>query len=245
MTPHVLVVEDDTALRELISYNLKREGCEVSECDDGEEALILIDERQPHFLLLDWMLPSLSGIEICRRLRRDVSTADLPIMMLTARGDEGDRVRGLDAGADDVLIKPFSMNELVARIKAILRRIRPGLVEHRSRVGDLVIDRTAHRVQRDGRDVSLGPTEFRLLDYLMQFPNRVFSREQLLKELWNSAVYVEARTVDVHIGRLRRALAISGRNDPIRTIRAVGYSLQNDCSSSRAAHGLSAHLVGS
>jgi two-component system phosphate regulon response regulator PhoB len=197
----------------------------VSVAGDGEEALLLVDERQPDLVVLDWMLPKVSGIEVCRRLRSRPETRNVPIIILTARGEETDRIRGLDTGADDYVVKPFSMIELTARIRAVLRRIRPGLAEDRIRHGDIVIDRVAHRVRRGVREVHLGPTEFRLLDYLMQHPGRVFSREQLLDAVWGSDVYVEARTVDVHIGRLRKALNQEIENDPIRTVRSAGYSL--------------------
>ncbi len=225
--PFILVVEDEEALATLLHYNLDKEGYRVELCADGEEALIRIDEKQPDLVVLDWMLPSVSGIEICRRLRQRSATRNLPIIMLTARGEEGDRVRGLDTGADDYIVKPFLMSELAARVRAVLRRIRPGLAEDRIRHGDIVVDRTAHRVRRGGRDVHLGPTEFRLLDYLIQHPGRVFSREQLLDAVWGSDVYVEARTVDVHVGRLRKALNVDGTNDPIRTVRSAGYALED------------------
>jgi two-component system phosphate regulon response regulator PhoB len=194
---------------------------------DGEEALLMVDERLPDLIVLDWMLPKVSGIEVCRRLRQRNETRNIPIVMLTARGEETDRVRGLDTGADDYVVKPFSMTELGARIRAVLRRIRPGLAEDRVRRGDILIDRVAHRVRRGGTEIHLGPTEFRLLDYLMQHPGRVFSREQLLDAVWGSDVYVEARTVDVHIGRLRKALGASEASDPIRTVRSAGYSLDS------------------
>jgi two-component system phosphate regulon response regulator PhoB len=225
MTPHVLVVEDEDSLATLLQYNLQKEGYEVALAGDGEEALLLVDERLPDLVVLDWMLPKVSGIEVCRRLRQRNETRNVPIIMLTARGEETDRVRGLDTGADDYVVKPFSMTELTARIRAVLRRIRPGLAEDRVRRGDLLIDRVAHRVKRAGLEIHLGPTEFRLLDYLMQHPGRVFSREQLLDAVWGSDVYVEARTVDVHIGRLRKALGVSETDDPIRTVRSAGYSL--------------------
>jgi two-component system phosphate regulon response regulator PhoB len=225
MTPHVLVVEDEDSLATLLQYNLQKEGYEVVLAGDGEEALLLVDERLPDLVVLDWMLPKVSGIEVCRRLRQRNETRNVPIIMLTARGEETDRVRGLDTGADDYVVKPFSMTELTARIRAVLRRIRPGLAEDRVRRGDLLIDRVAHRVKRAGLEIHLGPTEFRLLDYLMQHPGRVFSREQLLDAVWGSDVYVEARTVDVHIGRLRKALGVSETDDPIRTVRSAGYSL--------------------
>jgi two-component system phosphate regulon response regulator PhoB len=225
MTPHVLVVEDEDSLATLLQYNLQKEGYDVGLASDGEEALLLVDERLPDLIVLDWMLPKVSGIEVCRRLRQRNETRNVPIIMLTARGEESDRIRGLDTGADDYLVKPFSMTELTARIRAVLRRIRPGLAEDRVRRGDLLIDRVAHRVKRAGLEIHLGPTEFRLLDYLMQHPGRVFSREQLLDAVWGSDVYVEARTVDVHIGRLRKALGVSDNDDPIRTVRSAGYSL--------------------
>lgn len=225
MIPNVLVVEDEDALAALLQYNLDKEGYRVTIASDGEEALMLVDERAPDLVVLDWMLPKVSGVEVCRRLRARPETRNLPIIMLTARGEESDRIRGLDTGADDYVIKPFSMSELAARIRAVLRRIRPGLAEDRIRHGDLVIDRAAHRVRRGAREVRLGPTEFRLLDYLMQHPGRVFSREQLLDAVWGSDVYVEARTVDVHIGRLRKALNQGLEDDPIRTVRSAGYSL--------------------
>jgi two-component system phosphate regulon response regulator PhoB len=225
MTPHVLVIEDEDSLATLLQYNLQKEGYDVALAGDGEEALLLVDERLPDLIVLDWMLPKVSGIEVCRRLRQRNETRNVPIIMLTARGEESDRVRGLDTGADDYVVKPFSMTELTARIRAVLRRIRPGLAEDRVRRGDLLIDRVAHRVKRAGAEIHLGPTEFRLLDYLMQHPGRVFSREQLLDAVWGSDVYVEARTVDVHIGRLRKALGVSDTDDPIRTVRSAGYSL--------------------
>lgn len=225
MQPHVLVVEDEDALSELLQYNLKKEGFRVSLAADGEEAMMLVEERQPDVVVLDWMLPKISGIEVCRRLRSRHETRNLPIIMLTARGEEADRIRGLDTGADDYIVKPFLMKELFARVRAVLRRIRPGLAEDTVNVGDITIDRVAHRVVRAETEIHLGPTEFRLLDYLMQHPGRVFSREQLLDAVWGSDVYVEARTVDVHIGRLRKALSIGGELDPIRTVRSAGYAL--------------------
>ena len=228
MTPYVLVVEDEDALATLLHYNLDKEGYRVGVAGDGEEALIMANERAPDLVILDWMLPKVSGIEVCRRLRGRSETRNVPIIMLTARGEESDRIRGLDTGADDYVVKPFSMVELTARVRAVLRRIRPGLADDRITVGDIVIDRVAHRVKRNGKEIHLGPTEFRLLDYLMQHPGRVFSREQLLDAVWGSDVYVEARTVDVHIGRLRKALNGSSDGDPIRTVRSAGYSLDLD-----------------
>ncbi len=228
MTPYVLVVEDEDALSTLLHYNLEKEGYRVSLAADGEEALTQIDEQLPDLIVLDWMLPKVSGIEVCRRLRGRAETRNVPIIMLTARGEETDRIRGLDTGADDYIVKPFSMIELTARIRAVLRRIRPGLAEDRTRHGDLTIDRVSHRVKRDGREIHLGPTEFRLLDYFMQHPGRVFNREQLLDAVWGSDVYVEARTVDVHVGRLRKALNLDTEIDPIRTVRSAGYALDVD-----------------
>ena len=221
----MLVMEDEDALATLLQYNLEKEGYDVVIASDGEEGLVQVDERQPDLVLLDWMLPKVSGIEVCRRLRGRAETRNLPIIMLTARGEESDRVRGLDTGADDYLTKPFSMVELIARIRAVLRRIRPGLADDRVGHGDIVIDRVAPRVKRDGKEVHLGPTEFRLLDHFMRHPGRVFSREQLLDAVWGSDVYVEARTVDVHVGRLRKALDIGESANPIRTVRSAGYSL--------------------
>ena len=224
-TPRVLVIEDDDALATLVQYNLEKEGYDVAVAGDGEEGLVQIDERLPDLVILDWMLPKVSGIEVCRRLRSRPETRNIPIIMLTARGEESDRVRGLDTGADDYLTKPFSVPELAARIRAVLRRIRPGLADDRLTHGDIVVDRVSHRVKRSGKEVHLGPTEFRLLDYLMQHPGRVFSREQLLDAVWGSDVYVEARTVDVHVGRLRKSLMQHSDVDPIRTVRSAGYSL--------------------
>jgi two-component system phosphate regulon response regulator PhoB len=224
MTPHVLLVEDEEPIAQLLKYNLEREGYRVSLAGDGEEALLLAEEGKPDLVLLDWMLPKLAGIEVCRRLRSARASRNTPIVMLTARGEEGDRIRGLDTGADDYVVKPFLMSELLARVRAVMRRIRPGLAEDKLVAGDVTLDRGSHRVKRNGRDVHLGPTEFRLLEHLMQHPGRVFSREQLLDSVWGSEVYVEARTVDVHIGRLRRALIEGDERDPIRTVRSAGYA---------------------
>ncbi|MDP3659969.1 phosphate regulon transcriptional regulator PhoB [Phenylobacterium sp.] len=228
MTPNILVVEDEDALATLLHYNLEKEGYQVALSPDGEDALLQIQEKLPDLVVLDWMLPKISGIEVCRRLRQRTETRNVPIIMLTARGEESDRIRGLDTGADDYIVKPFAMSELIARIRAVLRRLRPGLAEDRLHRGDIIVDRVAHRVKRGGKEVHLGPTEFRLLDYLMQHPGRVFSREQLLDAVWGSDVYVEARTVDVHIGRLRKALNDEAQADPIRTVRSAGYSLDLD-----------------
>ena len=223
--PHVLVVEDESALADLLKYNLEKEGYRVTLAGDGEEALMAADENPPDLVVLDWMLPKAPGIEVCRRLRTRQHTRNTPIVMLTARTEESDRIRGLDMGADDYITKPFSMSELLARIRAVMRRIRPALAEDKITAGDIVIDRVAHRVKRGAREVHLGPTEFRILDHLVQHPGRVFSREQLLDAVWGSDVYVEARTVDVHIGRLRKALMVGDETDPIRTVRSAGYAL--------------------
>lgn len=225
---HVLVVEDEAALADLLRYNLEKEGYRVSVANDGEEALVVADENAPDLVVLDWMLPRAPGIEVCRRLRARQDTRNTPIVMLTARTEESDRIRGLDVGADDYVTKPFSMNELLARLRAVMRRIRPGLADDKIVAGDIVMDRVSHRVKRGNRDVHLGPTEFRILDHLMQHPGRVFSREQLLDAVWGSDVYVEARTVDVHIGRLRKALMVGDETDPIRTVRSAGYALDVD-----------------
>lgn len=222
--PCVLIVEDESSLATLLRYNLEREGYRVAEAGDGEEALIVADETHPDLVILDWMLPQLSGIEVCRRMRARGHLRNTPIVMLTARGEESDRIRGLDTGADDYIVKPFSMSELLARVRAVMRRVRPSLVEDVMNVGEISMDRGSHRVKRAGRDIHLGPTEYRLLDQLMQHPGRVFTREQLLDSVWGSDIYVEARTVDVHVGRLRKALNESGERDPIRTVRSAGYS---------------------
>jgi two-component system phosphate regulon response regulator PhoB len=228
MDPYVLIVEDDESLSTLLCYNLQKEGYRVGLARDGDEALVMTGEEPPDLVLLDWMLPRVSGIEVCRRLRQRSDTQNVPIIMLTARGEESDRVRGLDTGADDYVAKPFSMGELFARIRAVLRRIRPGLAEDQIRVGDVLLDRASHRVRRSERDVRLGPTEFRLLEHLMQHPGRVFSREQLLDAVWGSDVYVEARTVDVHVGRLRKSLNADGETDVIRTVRSAGYAFDTE-----------------
>ncbi len=225
MKPYIIIAEDEDALSTLLNYNLEKEGYEVGVASDGDEALVMIKERQPDLLVCDWMMPKVSGIEVCRRLRQQSTTRNLPIVMLTARSEESDRIRGLDTGADDYVVKPFSMVELMARIRAVLRRIRPGLSEDRVEFGEISVDRLSHRVQRAGRDIHLGPTEYKLLDHFMQYPRRVFSREQLLDAVWGNDVYVEARTVDVHIGRLRKALNDKEEFDPIRTVRSAGYSL--------------------
>ncbi|RED47715.1 phosphate regulon transcriptional regulator PhoB [Aestuariispira insulae] len=224
----ILIVEDEAAVVTLLQYNLETAGFEVDAAYDGEEAMIKVDEMQPDLMLLDWMLPYVSGVEICRRLRRKPETRDLPIIMLTARGEEADAVRGLDSGADDYMVKPFSPNELVARINALLRRSRPGLAQDMLEVGELSMDLAAYRVFRNEEEIKLGPTEFRLLRHLMENPGRVFSREQLLDAVWGRDVYVESRTVDVHIRRLRKALNEDGGRDIIRTVRSAGYALDMD-----------------
>jgi len=226
MKPYVLIVEDEDALATLLEYNFQKEGYDTSIATDGEDALVQAQERVPDLILLDWMLPKLSGVEVCRRLRRRDTTAKTPIIMLSARGDETDRVTGLDYGADDYMVKPFSMTELFARTRALLRRVSPALLQDIIKLGDIEVDTKAFRVKRADEAVHLGPTEFRLLDHLIRSPGRVFSREQLLDAVWGRDIYVEARTVDVHIGRLRKALKIKDRADPIRTVRSAGYAFE-------------------
>ena len=226
MTPYVLIVEDETAISTLLEYNLQKEGFETALAEDGDLAILMAAERTPDLILLDWMIPKLSGVEVCRRLRRKEATANVPIIMLSARGEEDDRVAGLDVGADDYLVKPFSMPELFARIRALLRRTQTNALSSGISVGDLEIDTKAHRVRRATQELHLGPTEFRLLEHFMRRPGQVFSREQLLDAVWGHDVYVEARTVDVHIGRLRKALKMPDRKDPIRTVRSAGYALR-------------------
>lgn len=225
--PLVLLVEDDAAIATLVRYNLERDGFRVVEAHDGEEALVAASEQKPDAVILDWMLPLLSGIEVCRRLRRLPATQSAPIVMLTARGEEGDKIRGLNSGADDYVTKPFSPSELVARVRAVLRRSRPGMDAEELRCDDLVMDLVGHRVKRQGRDIHLGPTEFRLMRYFLEHPGRVFSREQLLDAVWGADVYVEPRTVDVHIRRLRKAVNGDRDRDLIRTVRSAGYALDN------------------
>ena len=227
MKPVVLVVEDEPPLQKLLAYNLEAAGFAVVQAFDGEEAQTLIDERAPDLVLLDWMLPQLSGLELCRRLRRRPDTAHLPIIMLTARGEEPDRLRGLDTGADDFITKPFSPAELVARIRAVLRRVRPAFAEQLLSFHDLRMDLAAHRVHRGEREIHLSPTEFRLLRHFLEHPGRVFSRAQLLDRVWGSDLEIELRTVDATIRRLRRALNAGGEADLLRTVRAEGYSLDH------------------
>jgi len=223
MSTRILVVEDDGAINLLLRYNLEAEGFAVDVVETGEEAEVAVSEAPPDLLVLDWMLPGLSGIELCRRLRAGRKTRALPILMLTARGEEGDRIRGLTTGADDYVTKPFSPAELTARIKALLRRSSPDRLADKITVGEIELDREAHRVLRNGREVRLGPTEFRLLEFFMRSPGRVLSRTQLLDGVWGRDVYVDERTVDVHIGRLRKSLIRGRERDPVRTVRGAGY----------------------
>ena len=224
-TGHILLVEDDAALAELIAWHLERDGYSVERTGDGEEAMLLAAERTPDLVLLDWMIENVSGIEVCRRLRRARETARVPIIMLTARGEEEDRIRGLQTGADDYVTKPFSPRELLARIEALLRRARPSLAGNVLQWGDIELDATSHRVRRSGEALHLGPTEFRLLRYFMERPNRVVSRQQILDGVWGMDSDIDERTVDVHIRRLRKAINRDGDTDPIRTVRAAGYAM--------------------
>ncbi len=221
----VLIVDDEGPILALLRYNLEKSGYRVLEAADGQEALLVAGEERPDIIILDWMLPSLSGIEVCRRVRRDRDLSSTPIIMLTARGDEQDRVRGLDVGADDYIPKPFSPSELLARMRAVLRRVRPAFAGTSLAYRDLVVDPVGWRVVRGGRHVHLGPKEFAILRLLMENPARVFSREQILDRIWGNDTFVEERTVDVHIGRLRKALNAFGGSDLIRTVRSAGYSL--------------------
>ncbi len=225
MNPYVLIVEDEADLATLLEYNLRQSGLETAIARGGEEALLMIAERAPDIIILDWMLPEISGIEVCRRLRATKATKAIPVIMLTARGDERDRVRGLETGADDYITKPFSVKELLARVQAVLRRSNPALTSDQLTHCDIVLDRKAHKVVRGTTPVHLGPTEFRLLEHFMRQPGRVFSRSQLLDAVWGNEVDVEMRTVDVHVGRLRKALNAGFDTDAIRTIRAAGYAL--------------------
>lgn len=224
MPARILIVEDEEPLTLLLRYNLEAEGYAVDSVARGDEAETRLRESLPDLVLLDWMLPGLSGIELCRRLRTRTETQRLPVIMLTARGEETERVRGLATGADDYVVKPFSVPELLARVRALLRRAKPEHVATLLRAGDIALDRETHRVHRSGREVHLGPTEFRLLEFLMQSPGRVFSREQLLDGVWGQDVYIDERTVDVHVGRLRKAINRGRQSDPIRTVRGAGYS---------------------
>lgn len=226
MKTKVLLIEDDVNITELVRYNLERADYVVETVADGEEGLYLAAQDTPDVILLDWMLPNLSGLEICRQLRRAPGTSNVPIIMLTARADEPDRIRGLETGADDYVVKPFSPKELIARIQAVLRRVRPALAGQELTFEDIILDNVSHRVTRNGTAVHLGPTEYRLLRHFMENPGRVFSREQLLDSVWGHDVYVEPRTVDVHIRRLRKAMNESGE-DYIRTVRSAGYALDS------------------
>lgn len=223
--PSVLLVEDEPAQREVLAYNLEAEGFGVTKAETGDEALLMVDEAQPDVIILDWMLPGVSGIEICRRLKSNAETRKIPVIMLTARSEEADRVRGLETGADDYVIKPYSVIELMARVRTQLRRVRPATVGERLEYEDIVLDAETHRVTRGGAPIKLGPTEFRLLSTFMEKPGRVWSREQLLDRVWGRDIYVDTRTVDVHIGRLRKALSQHGGEDPLRTVRGAGYAL--------------------
>lgn len=223
--PSVLVVEDESAQREVLKYNLEAEGFGVVIAENGDEALLLVREEHPDLVVLDWMLPNVSGIEVCRRIKADPETRGIPIVMLSARGDEVDRVRGLETGADDYVVKPYSVVELMARLRTQLRRTRPATMGERLAFEDIVLDAGEHRVFRGGQPLHLGPTEFRLLSTLMEKPGRVWSREQLLDRVWGRDIYVDSRTIDVHVGRLRKALMIHGGDNPVRTVRGTGYAL--------------------
>ncbi|MDH6234178.1 two-component system phosphate regulon response regulator PhoB [Mesorhizobium soli] len=228
IAPKVMVVEDEEPLGVLLRYNLESEGYQVEVVTRGDEAEIRLQENVPDLLVLDWMLPAISGIELCRRLRMRPETERLPIIMLTARGEESDRVRGLSTGADDYLVKPFSTPEFIARVKALLRRAKPEVLSSVLKVGDIVLDREAHRVYRRKNEIKLGPTEFRLLEFMMRHPGRVFSRTQLLDNVWGETIYIDERTVDVHVGRLRKAVNHGRMPDVIRTIRGSGYAIRED-----------------
>jgi two-component system phosphate regulon response regulator PhoB len=227
MSAGILIVEDEEALTLLLRYNLETEGYEVETVARGDDADLRLKESIPDLVILDWMLPGLSGIELCRRLRARPETRQLPIIMLTARGEESERIRGLSTGADDYIVKPFSVPELIARVNALLRRASPERVADVLSFGDIEIDREKRRVSRGGRSIDLGPTEYRLLEFLMQRPGRVFSREQLLNGVWGNDIYIDERTVDVHVGRLRKALNRGHATDPIRTVRGAGYALDD------------------
>ena len=226
--PMVLVVEDEAALVAMLRYNLEKQGFQVEEAVDGQEAISRITESPPDIVLLDWMLPVMSGIEVCRQIRRRPATRDLPVIMVTARSEDQDAVRGLNTGADDYITKPFNMDALLARMRALLRRAGPPTVRGQLEFYDIVMDQSAHRVQRNGRAVHLGPTEYRLLEFLMQHPRRVFSREELLNAVWGRDIHVEPRTVDVHIRRLRKSINGEGELDVVRTVRAAGYALDTE-----------------
>lgn len=224
----ILVAEDEDALRTLLKYNLEKEGFEVIEASDGDQALALLAERLPDVLLVDWMMPGTSGLEVCRSVRQKPESRALPILMLTARGEESDRIRGLDMGADDYITKPFAITELLARVRAIMRRLRPAVSEDVLEFGDILVDKTTRRVKRAGRDVAMGPREFALFTKLLESPGKVFSREALLQDLWGQEKDVDERTVDVHIGRLRKIINEGNERDPIRTVRAAGYAIDEN-----------------
>jgi len=224
MTASILIVEDEEPIQVLLSYNFEAEGFRARSCASGEDVPRFVGEERPDVILLDWMLPGISGIEVCRLLRAKPETRDIPIIMLTARGEEAERVRGLATGADDYIVKPFSVPELMARVRTILRRVNPESVAETLKAGDISLDRRTRRVTRSTRDIALSPTEFRLLEHLMQNPGRVYSRAQLLDAVWGRDVYVDERTVDVHVGRLRKSLKRGRETDPIRTVRGSGYS---------------------
>jgi len=228
MKGRLLLVEDDPALTDLLKWHFEREDFNIDHTADGEEALLLATESPPDIVLLDWMIEGISGLEVCRRLRRTPETANVPIIMLTGRGEEADRVRGLETGADDYVTKPFSPRELVARVKAVLRRVRPALAGERLRFSDLEMDVIGHKVKRAGRTIPLGPTEFRLLRHFLEHPGRVFSRERLLDAVWGRDRDIEIRTVDVHIRRVRQAINLDGHSELIRTVRSAGYALDDD-----------------
>ena len=223
--PCVLLIEDELAQREMLRYNLEAEGFRVVQAKNGEEALVLLAEENPDLVLLDWMLPGLSGIEVCRQIKARPGTRAIPVIMISARTEEVDRVRGLETGADDYVVKPYSVMELMARIRAQLRRVRPSSVGETLTYEDILLDSQTHRVTRGGQELKLGPTEFRLLVTFMEKPGQVFSRDQLLDRVWGRDIYVDSRTVDVHIGRLRKALSQNGGVDPVRTVRGTGYAL--------------------
>ena len=223
--PRILLVEDEAAQREILAYNLGAEGYAVEQAATGDEALLMVRESPPDVVVLDWMLPGVSGIEICRQIKTRRETRSIPVIMLSARSEEGDRVRGLETGADDYVVKPYSVAELLARVRSQLRRIRPAAAGARLEYEDIVLDPESHKVWRGGREVKLGPTEFRLLTTFMEKPGRVWSREQLLDRVWGRDIYVDTRTVDVHVGRLRKALRRDGGADPLRTVRGAGYAL--------------------
>ena len=228
--PLVLIVEDEAALMTMLRYNLEKQGFRVEEAGDGEEALARINETKPDMVLLDWMLPHISGIEVCRQIRRRPATRELPVIMITARSEDQDAVRGLNTGADDYVTKPFSTEALVARMRALMRRSNTVPAKGELRFHDIVLDLSAHRISRNDRQLHLGPTEYRLMEFLMQRPRRVFSREELLDAIWGPSIHVEPRTVDVHIRRLRKAINGPGELDVVRTVRAAGYALDTEIS---------------